>query len=84
MPVGSFDKRLSALYLLCRYDYEEVETEKANAMIEHLRQTCQSKELLGRSVLFPDLNTEAKIVAMDDFEYTDPIDASISRNQVRF
>jgi phosphoglucomutase len=56
-----------------RHDYEEVETERANALMEGLRAKLAS--LPGTSV--DDLN----IAAADDFRYDDPVDGSVSKNQ---
>ena len=59
-----------------RYDYEEVESTKANAMVSHLRQLMETKSLIGQSF------EGYKIKEVDDFSYTDPIDHSVSKNQV--
>ncbi len=56
-----------------RHDYEEVETERANTLIDGLRQKLAS--LPGTSV------RGMKIAAADDFAYHDPVDGSVSRNQ---
>ncbi|WP_274629732.1 alpha-D-glucose phosphate-specific phosphoglucomutase [Arvimicrobium flavum] len=56
-----------------RHDYEEVETERANGLVEELR--AKLSTLAG---------TEArgmKIAAADDFAYHDPVDGSVSKNQ---
>ncbi|KAJ2666388.1 hypothetical protein IW148_000872 [Coemansia sp. RSA 1199] len=53
-----------------RYDYEEVDSAGATQMMEHLR------------TLKPGVcNNEYTIVNIDDFEYTDPIDKSVTKNQ---
>ncbi len=56
-----------------RHDYEEVETERANALMEGLRAKLSS--LPGTSV------DNLKIAAADDFRYDDPVDGSVSKNQ---
>ena len=56
-----------------RHDYEEVETEKANALIEALRAALAS--LPGRTV------RGMTVAAADDFAYHDPVDGSVSKNQ---
>ena len=56
-----------------RHDYEAVETEAANRLIDGLRGKLGA--LPGTSVL------GMKIAAADDFQYDDPIDGSVSRNQ---
>ena len=56
-----------------RHDYEEVDTDAANGLMDALREKLAS--LPGQT--FGDL----KVEAADDFAYTDPIDGSISTNQ---
>jgi phosphoglucomutase len=56
-----------------RHDYEEVETARANALVEGLRGRLGS--LPGTSV------NGMRIAAADDFAYHDPVDGSVSRNQ---
>ncbi|KAJ3094397.1 Phosphoglucomutase-2, partial [Physocladia obscura] len=53
-----------------RYDYEEVDSDKANQVIELLR-TKKAGEKYG----------DYTIDYCDDFEYTDPIDHSVSKKQ---
>jgi phosphoglucomutase len=56
-----------------RHDYEAVESEAANALMDHLRGRLGS--LPGRRV------AGLVVVTADDFAYHDPVDGSISRNQ---
>jgi len=56
-----------------RHDYEEVDTDAANGLMDALRGKLSS--LPGQS--FGDL----KVEAADDFSYTDPIDGSVSTKQ---
>ncbi|CAD7030266.1 alpha-D-glucose phosphate-specific phosphoglucomutase [Pseudorhizobium halotolerans] len=56
-----------------RHDYEEVDTDAANGLMDALRSRLSS--LPGQS--FGDL----KVEAADDFSYTDPIDGSVSTRQ---
>jgi phosphoglucomutase len=56
-----------------RHDYEEVESSRANAMIDELRSKLSS--LPGTSV------RGLKIAAADDFAYHDPVDGSVSEHQ---
>lgn len=56
-----------------RHDYEEVETERANALVDELRARLAS--LPGTSV------RGMKIASADDFAYNDPVDGSVSKNQ---
>ncbi|RWQ51533.1 alpha-D-glucose phosphate-specific phosphoglucomutase [Mesorhizobium sp.] len=56
-----------------RHDYEEVETDRANALVDELRAKLAS--LPGTSV------RGMKIASADDFAYHDPVDGSTARNQ---
>ncbi len=56
-----------------RHDYEEVDTEAANGLMENLR----SKLGVLPGLKFGGLAVEAA----DDFAYHDPVDGSVSRNQ---
>ncbi|MDY6963910.1 MAG: alpha-D-glucose phosphate-specific phosphoglucomutase, partial [Pseudomonadota bacterium] len=56
-----------------RHDYEEVDTDAANGLMDALREKLAS--LPGQT--FGDL----KVEAADDFSYTDPIDGSVSTKQ---
>ncbi|MBD0415961.1 alpha-D-glucose phosphate-specific phosphoglucomutase [Oryzicola mucosus] len=56
-----------------RHDYEEVESERANALMSELRGKLAS--LPGSSV------NGMKVVSADDFAYHDPVDGSVSEQQ---
>lgn len=56
-----------------RHDYEEVETDRANALVDELRGKLGA--LAGTSV------RGMKIASADDFAYNDPVDGSVSKNQ---
>ncbi|MCK8779034.1 alpha-D-glucose phosphate-specific phosphoglucomutase [Rhizobium sp. NTR19] len=56
-----------------RHDYEEVDTEAANALVAALREKLAS--LPGQSF------GALKVAAADDFAYHDPVDGSVSKNQ---
>ena len=56
-----------------RHDYEEVETDRANALVDELRGKLAA--LAGTSV------RGMKIASADDFAYNDPVDGSVSKNQ---
>ncbi len=58
-----------------RYDYEEVDGKGAENMVSHLRELIEKKELINKT-LGPFTVAEA-----DDFEYLDPIDGSVAKNQ---
>jgi phosphoglucomutase len=56
-----------------RHDYEEVESDRANALIAELR---------GKLAALPGTSVRGmKIATADDFAYHDPVDGSVSRNQ---
>lgn len=65
-----------------RYDYEEVESEGANKMVDRLRSQFTSGELKGKS--FSSGSTSFEVKETGDFEYKDPIDGSVSRKQGLF
>ncbi len=58
-----------------RYDYEEVDTEAANKVIAQVSAFIKDQSNVGKSL------GKYKVVLIDDFEYKDPIDHSISKNQ---
>lgn len=61
-------------YIYIRYDYEEVDSQKANDMIDHLRSLCGG-QIKGKTF------NGFTVADVDDFEYKDPIDGSISSHQ---
>lgn len=56
-----------------RHDYEEVETERANNLIENLRSLLPT--LKGKQF------GHDQVEYSDDFSYTDPVDGSVSQKQ---
>lgn len=56
-----------------RYDYEGVDKEKAEEMMTEMAKN--SGKLVGKEYC------EKKVVTNDMFEYTDPVDGSVSKNQ---
>lgn len=56
-----------------RHDYEEIETERANRLIDGLRRRI--RELPGARF------GEFEVASADDFAYTDPVDGSTSAQQ---
>jgi phosphoglucomutase len=56
-----------------RHDYEEIESEKANTLMEKLK--AQLPSLKGKKMLSYEIDDA------DDFSYTDPIDKSVSEHQ---
>ncbi|KAF9952440.1 Phosphoglucomutase-2 [Mortierella alpina] len=61
-----------------RYDYEEVDSEGANKMVDRLRALVSTDRA---SLIGKDLGNGFVVKDGDDFEYTDPIDGSISKKQ---
>lgn len=59
--------------IYCRHDYEAIETDTANAVIDHLRQ--QLAQLKGQTF------GSYTVKFADEFSYCDPIDGSVSNNQ---
>ncbi|ORX48600.1 Phosphoglucomutase, first 3 domain-containing protein [Hesseltinella vesiculosa] len=58
-----------------RYDYEDVESKGADEMVDRLRKLIESQEWVGQTF------GGFTVTTMDDFEYRDPIDGSVSKNQ---
>jgi phosphoglucomutase len=58
-----------------RYDYEECESDKAANMIKHLNDYIKDPATKGKKF------GAYTIQEIDDFEYKDPIDNSVSKNQ---
>jgi phosphoglucomutase len=58
-----------------RYDYEEVDGQRAEDMVNRLRDQIEKKELENKTI------GGFTIDKADDFEYLDPIDGSISKKQ---
>ncbi|KAI3646125.1 hypothetical protein MP228_009053 [Amoeboaphelidium protococcarum] len=61
-----------------RYDYEEIESDKANAMYKNLLQLVEGE---GREQFINSQHGNFKVVKADNFSYVDPIDKSVSKNQ---
>lgn len=64
-----------------RYDYEEVDSTGANAMMDVLRTKISEFQSSQNGNLFPTSHPELILTSCDDFSYTDPIDGSVSKNQ---
>ncbi|XP_061098308.1 phosphoglucomutase-1-like isoform X2 [Conger conger] len=64
-----------------RYDYEEVDSDAATEMIKDLEALILDKAFIGQKFSARDKIYEVE--KADNFEYSDPVDGSISRNQVR-
>ncbi|CAD6877247.1 Phosphoglucomutase (EC 5.4.2.2) [Methylomonas albis] len=59
--------------IYCRHDYEAVDSDIANGIVEHLRSLLSS--LPGKSW------GDYEVKFADEFSYTDPVDGSVSSNQ---
>jgi phosphoglucomutase len=70
-----------------RYDYEEVSSDSANAMMTHLAD-LQMKMNAGRDgaeAMILDAGFGRKVVSADNFSYVDPVDGSVAKGQgIRF
>lgn len=63
--------------LRSRYDYEAVESEKADQVVARLHQIVADPSLADFGSF--------KLATADDFEYTDPVDGSVASKQgIRF
>ncbi|KAG5647857.1 hypothetical protein DXG03_007781 [Asterophora parasitica] len=64
-----------------RYDYEEVPSEGANALVAHINDALKTGSLTNTVHTSQSTSTQFTISNLYDFEYTDPIDKSVSSNQ---
>nr|AAI35120.1 pgm1 protein [Xenopus tropicalis] len=62
-----------------RYDYEEVDSEGANKMMKDLETLMFDRAFIGQQLSVGD--KVYTVEKADNFEYSDPVDGSISRNQ---
>jgi len=70
-----------------RYDYEEVDSDAANQVMDHLKATFANPDFVKSSLKATSSDTAFEVAEADNFSYTDPIDGSVSKNQglyVRF
>lgn len=70
-----------------RYDYEEVDTDAANKVMQTIEATFAEPSFVHSSLTATTSTTSFVVKECDNFAYTDPIDGSISKNQglyVRF
>lgn len=63
-----------------RYDYEEVDSDAANKMIKDLETAMFDPSFFGKKFSSGDKSYEVAVA--DNFAYTDPVDGSVSKNQV--
>lgn len=59
-----------------RYDYENVESDGADQMMSNLREMVANKSFENKQY------GEYTVSQMDDFEYVDPVDESVTERQV--
>ena len=64
-----------------RYDYEECESEGANQVMQHLKDTFAQADFVGKEFTYGDKSYQVSLA--DDFQYTDPIDHSVTTKQVK-
>lgn len=64
----------------CRYDYEEVDADAANKMMKDLEAVMFDRSFVGKQLSCGD--KVYTVEKADNFEYNDPVDGSVSRNQV--
>ncbi|WWD18771.1 hypothetical protein CI109_103226 [Kwoniella shandongensis] len=64
-----------------RYDYEQVDSEGAEALMDNLRKLFASSDFVGSELKATSSDTSFKVAEADDFAYTDPIDGSVSTKQ---
>ncbi|CCA70044.1 probable PGM2-phosphoglucomutase [Serendipita indica DSM 11827] len=68
-----------------RYDYEEVDSDGAKKVVDHINEGINSNSLIGKK--FASSTGDFVVSEAFNFSYTDPIDGSVSKNQgqvVRF
>ena len=64
-----------------RYDYEEVSSEGANALVDHLNTAMELGSLNHTVHISESTSTRFNVSTLYNFEYEDPIDHSVSKNQ---
>lgn len=64
-----------------RYDYEEVPSEGANALVANLNEALKTGSLDNTVHTATSSSTTFTVSGLYDFEYKDPIDHSVSKNQ---
>ncbi|KAK4050179.1 Phosphoglucomutase-2 [Microbotryomycetes sp. JL221] len=70
-----------------RYDYEEVDSDKANQVMSNLEKAFAESSFVGSDLTATSSSISFKVAEAANFAYTDPIDGSVSKNQglyVRF
>jgi phosphoglucomutase len=67
-----------------RYDYEEVESDKAQEVMKELETAYASPSFVGSTLSATSSSTSFKVKECGNFTYTDPIDKSVSKTQVLY
>lgn len=67
--------------IVFRYDYENCESAPAEKMISDLESYIADASSIGKT--YSHGGKTFKVAKADNFEYTDPIDQSVSKKQVR-
>ncbi|KAI0255866.1 phosphoglucomutase [Lactifluus subvellereus] len=64
-----------------RYDYEEVPSEGAQKLVDHVNGLINSSSFSGKLYTSSATGTSFTVAGAYNFDYTDPIDKSVSKNQ---
>ncbi|GAM23066.1 hypothetical protein SAMD00019534_062410 [Acytostelium subglobosum LB1] len=64
-----------------RYDYEEVDTKLGDDVMRQISEGIATQKLVGQKFTGVSDGQSYEIAAVDDFEYKDPIDLSVSSRQ---
>ncbi|KAF9644844.1 phosphoglucomutase [Thelephora ganbajun] len=64
-----------------RYDYEEVESAGAQKLVDELEKAIRAGSLVGTEHKSKSTGASFKVAKVYNFDYTDPIDGSVSKNQ---
>jgi hypothetical protein len=64
-----------------RYDYEEVPSDGAQKLVDHVNELIKSSSFSGKSYTSSATGTSFNVAKAYNFDYTDPIDKSVSKNQ---
>lgn len=69
------------IFLFCRYDYENCNADASTKMMRDLQQKITQPSFVGET--FVEEGRKFVVEKADNYEYVDPIDRSVSKNQVR-
>lgn len=71
------------VYAICRYDYEGCESEPCAKMMTELEAKVTEASFVGAQLTAPTSGKIYTVAKGDNFEYTDPIDKSVTKGQVK-